>query len=71
MSFFTSGVDTIQKILILVGAAIGLWGAVNLFEGYGHDNPTAKNQGIKQFVAGAGIVMLATLLLPQLKGLFS
>lgn len=70
MSFFTSGVDTIQKILIIVGAAVGLWGAVNLFEGYGHDNPTAKNQGIKQFVSGAGIVIIAMTLLPQLKGLF-
>lgn len=70
MSFFTSGVSTVQKILILVGAGLGLWGAVNLMEGYGSDNPGAKSQGIKQFLAGAGIVIIATTLVPLLKNLF-
>ncbi|MBD8591763.1 conjugative transfer protein, partial [Peribacillus simplex] len=39
--------------------------------GYGNDNPGAKSQGMKQFMAGAGIVLIATLLVPQLKSLFS
>lgn len=70
MQFFQSGVDTMQKVLILIGAGLGLWGAVNLMEGYGNDNPGAKSQGIKQFVAGAGVVIIAVTLVPQLKGLF-
>lgn len=70
MSFFQSGVDTMQKVLILIGAGLGLWGAVNLMEGYGNDNPGAKSQGIKQFVAGAGVVIIAMTLVPQLKALF-
>ncbi|WP_446030829.1 Maff2 family mobile element protein [Peribacillus frigoritolerans] len=50
---------------------MGVWGVVNLLEGYGNDNPGAKSQGMKQFMAGAGIVLIATLLVPQLKSLFS
>ena len=70
MAFFQSCVDTMQKVLILIGAGLGLWGAVNLMEGYGNDNPGAKSQGIKQFVAGAGVVIIAMTLVPQLKALF-
>ena len=71
MSFFTSGVDVMQKLVILIGAGLGVWGVVNLLEGYGNDNPGAKSQGMKQFMAGAGIVLIATLLIPQLKTLFA
>jgi len=71
MEFFNNGVDVVVKFLILVGAGLGGWGLVNLLEGYGNDNPGSKSQGMKQFVAGAGVVLIATLLIPQLKGLFS
>ena len=70
MEFFTQGVTTLQNIVILVGAGLGLWGIVNLLEGYGNDNPGAKSQGMKQFMAGAGIVIIATTLVPALTGLF-
>ena len=46
-------------------------GVVNLLEGYGNDNPGAKSQGIKQLMAGAGIMLLGTTLIPQLATLFS
>lgn len=71
MQFFTTGVDVMQKLVILIGAGLGVWGAVNLLEGYGNDNPGAKSQGMKQFMAGAGMVLIAMLLIPQLKGLFA
>jgi hypothetical protein len=71
MAFFISGVDVLQKIAYLIGAGLGGWGVINLLEGYGNDNPGAKSQGMKQFVAGAGIVLVGMLLLPQLKGLFA
>ncbi|MED3804443.1 Maff2 family protein [Lysinibacillus xylanilyticus] len=70
MSFFTSGVGVLQKIVILIGAGLGVWGVINLLEGYGNDNPGAKSQGMKQFVAGAGIVIIGTTLVPLLSGLF-
>ena len=56
MDFFNSGVEVMQKLVILIGAGLGVWGVVNLLEGYGNDNPGAKSQGMKQFMAGAGIV---------------
>lgn len=71
MSFFITGVDVLQKLVILIGAGLGVWGVVNLLEGYGNDNPGAKSQGMKQFMGGAGIVLLAMLLIPQLKTLFN
>jgi hypothetical protein len=42
MDFFTKGVDVLQKLVILIGAGLGVWGVVNLLEGYGNDNPGAK-----------------------------
>ncbi|MFR3408487.1 MAG: Maff2 family mobile element protein, partial [Christensenellales bacterium] len=34
------------------------------------DNPGAKSQGAKQFVAGAGVALIGTTLIPLLTGLF-
>ena len=53
-----------------IGAGLGAWGIVNLLEGYGADNPAAKSQGIKQLMAGGGIVLLGLNLIPLLSGLF-
>ena len=38
MEFFNSAVDTLQTIVV----GLGVWGAVNLMEGYGGDNPSAN-----------------------------
>ncbi|MBG0964211.1 Maff2 family mobile element protein, partial [Bacillus sp. SRB1LM] len=32
MGFFTTGVDVLQKLVILIGAGLGIWGVVNLLE---------------------------------------
>ena len=37
---------------------------------YGSDNPGAKSQGIKQLMAGGGIVLIGLNLVPLLSGLF-
>ena len=71
MAFFNSGIDTLQKVVAAIGAGVAIWGIVNLLEGYGNDNPGAKSQGIKQLMAGGGIVILATTLIPMMKSLFS
>ena len=51
MDFFNSAVGVLQTLVIALGAGLGAWGVVNLLEGYGNDNPGAKSQGIKQFMA--------------------
>lgn len=70
MAFFNSAIDVLQTLVIALGGGLGLWGVVNLMEGYGNDNPGAKSQGMKQFVAGAGVALIGMLLIPQLKDLF-
>lgn len=51
MTFITSAVDVLKILVIALGAGLAVWGVVNLMEGYGNDNPGAKSQGIKQFMA--------------------
>lgn len=70
MGFFNSAVDTLQTLVGALGAGLGVWGLINLFEGYGNDNPGAKSQGIKQLMAGGGVLLIATQLIPLLKGVF-
>lgn len=70
MEFFQAGIGVLQTIVTLIGVGLGLWGLVNLAEGYGNDNPGAKSQGMKQFMSGAGIVLIGTILVPQLTSLF-
>ena len=71
MEFFTSAVGVLQTLVIALGAGLGIWGAINLLEGYGNDNPGAKSQGIKQLMAGGGIALVGATLIPLLSGLFS
>ena len=52
MEFFNSAVDVLKTLVVALGAGLGVWGAVNLMEGYGGDNPSAKSQGMKQLMAG-------------------
>ena len=50
MDFFNSAVEVLQTLVVALGAGLGVWGGVNLLEGYGSDNPGAKNQGMKQLM---------------------
>ena len=59
-----------RTLVIALGAGLAVWGVVNLMEGYGNDNPGAKSQGIKQLMAGGGVVVIGTTLIPLLSGLF-
>ena len=47
MAFFTSAIGVLQTLVIALGAGLGIWGVINLLEGYGNDNPDAKSQGMK------------------------
>ena len=51
MQFFASAITTLQTLVIALGAGLGIWGVINLLEGYGNDNPGAKSQGMKQLMA--------------------
>ena len=70
MTFFNSAITVLQTLVITLGAGLGVWGVVNLLEGYGNDNPGAKSQGMKQLMAGGGVALIGTQLIPLLSGLF-
>ena len=70
MAFFQSSITVLQTLVVALGAGLGVWGVVNLLEGYGNDNPGAKSQGMKQLMAGGGVCLIGTQLIPLLSGLF-
>ena len=39
MEFFNSAIEVLQTLVVALGAGLGVWGVVNLLEGYGSDNP--------------------------------
>jgi hypothetical protein len=47
MAFFNSAVGVLQTLVVALGAGLGIWGVINLLEGYGQDNPASKSQGMK------------------------
>ena len=70
MEFFTSAIGTLQTLVVALGAGLAVWGIINLLEGYGSDNPASKSQGVKQLMAGGGVILLGITLIPLLSGLF-
>ena len=39
MEFFNQAIDILKILVVALGAGLGVWGAINLLEGYGNDNP--------------------------------
>ena len=64
-------ITVLQTLVIALGAGLGIWGVINLLEGYGNDNPGAKSQGMKQLMAGAGVAVVGMVLVPLLSSLFT
>ena len=68
MEFFNSAVGVLQTLVVALGAGLGIWGVINLLEGYGQDNPASN---IKQLMAGGGVALIGITLIPLLSGLLS
>ena len=43
MEFFNSAVDVLKTLVVALGAGLGVWGVVNLLEGYGSDNRAMRS----------------------------
>jgi hypothetical protein len=43
MEFFNSAIDVLQTLVIALGAGLGIWGVINLLEGYGQDNRATRS----------------------------
>ena len=43
MEFFNSAIGVLQTLVIALGAGLGIWGVINLLEGYGNDNRAMRS----------------------------
>ena len=43
MAFFNSAVTVLQTLVIALDAGLGIWGVINLLEGYGNDNRATRS----------------------------
>ena len=43
MGFFTTAISTLQTLVVALGGGLGVWGVVNLLEGYGNDNRATRS----------------------------
>lgn len=71
MAFFTTAVTGLKTVVTAIGAGVGVWGVINLLEGYGGDNAASKSQGMKQLMSGGGIIIIAQTVIPKLTTLFN
>ena len=44
MEFFNSAIEVLQTLVVALGAGLGVWGAINLLEGYGNDNRAMRTR---------------------------
>lgn len=66
MDFQASAESALKTVVTLIGGGLGAWGVVNLLEGYGSDNAASKSQGIKQAVAGVGLILVGATIIPAI-----
>lgn len=43
MDFFNSAIEVLQTLVVALGAGLGVWGVINLLEGYGNDNRATRS----------------------------
>lgn len=61
MAFFNSAVEVLETLVVALGGGLGIWGVINLLEGYGQDNPASKSQGMKQLSLSLRSTSIVTL----------
>ena len=42
-SFISTACTVLKSVICLIGAGVGVWGVVNLLEGYGNDNRAMRS----------------------------
>ena len=43
MAFFAAALTVLQTLVVAIGAGLGIWGVINLLEGYGNDNRATRS----------------------------
>ncbi len=55
MAFFQAAIGVLHALVIALGAGLGIWGAINLLEGYGNDNAGAVSERFGAAVGSRGM----------------
>ena len=53
MAFFNSAITVLQTLVIALGAGLGIWGAINLLEGYGTSSSAFQAPKRPQYLSDA------------------
>lgn len=69
--FIHNTIIVLRSLVSLIGAGLGIWGVVNLIEGYSGDNAAAKSQGIKQLMAGLALILVGIFVVPILEDMMT
>ena len=56
MAFFNSAVGVLQTLVIALDAGLGIWGAINLLEGYGSKGISGETESQGQIEERSGTV---------------
>ncbi len=43
MAFFATAITGLKTVVTAIGAGVGVWGVINLLEGYGNDNRATRS----------------------------
>ncbi len=43
MAFFGTAITGLKTVVTAIGAGVGVWGVINLLEGYGNDNRATRS----------------------------
>lgn len=66
MDFWNSTVGVIQGLVAGLGAVFCVLGAITLLRGFSDSNGPEQQKGWGQIIGGAGIIVVATTLVPML-----
>ncbi|MBS4900069.1 MAG: conjugal transfer protein [Clostridiales bacterium] len=66
MEFWSNGVNVLKLVITLFGAAMLVFGIIEILVAFAQDAPAKKTQGIGFTIAGGGIIVVAQALIPLL-----
>ena len=71
MEFFTSGIDLLQKLIMLIGGGTSLVGIFQFMMAQKDHDAGGKSTAINVMMSGVGVFLIGTVLVPMLKNLIS
>lgn len=71
MEALTAGLDIIQKVAWAYAAYLVFSGGFSYFDGYKSENSADKDKGSRNMIAGGGIALIATTLIPLISAQLS